>query len=84
MQQAIYGLLRSALLFHKKLVADLENNGFVINPYPYHPCVANKIVNETQMTVCWHVDDLKVSHVDVLSGKLRMNLLASTKEERRK
>ena len=30
----------------------------------YDPCVANKGVNGTQMTVIWHVDDLKVSHVD--------------------
>jgi hypothetical protein len=31
---------------------------------PYDPCVANKIVNGAQCTVCWHVDNLKVSHVD--------------------
>ncbi len=62
-QKAMYGLLRSALLFYyRKLVADLESAGFKINPYD--PCVANKTVNETQMTVCWHVDDLKVSHID--------------------
>jgi hypothetical protein len=62
MQKAIYGLLRSTLLFYKKLVADLESIGFKLNPYD--PCVANKEVNGTQMTMCWHVDDLKVSHVD--------------------
>ncbi len=28
MQKALYGLLRSALLFYKKLVADLESDGF--------------------------------------------------------
>jgi hypothetical protein len=33
MQKALYGLLRSALLFYNKLVADLESNGFVLNPY---------------------------------------------------
>jgi hypothetical protein len=60
MQKALYGLLRNALLFYNKLVADLESNGFVLNPYDL--CVANKIVNRKQMTVCWHVDDLKVSH----------------------
>ncbi len=32
MQKAIYGLLRSALLFYKKLAADLESIGFVLNP----------------------------------------------------
>ena len=36
--------------------------GFKINPYG--PCVANKMVNGHQMTICWHVDDLKVSHKD--------------------
>jgi hypothetical protein len=60
MQKALYGLLRSALLFHKKLVANLESDGFLLNPY--NSCVANKVVNRKQMTVCWHVDNLKVSH----------------------
>jgi hypothetical protein len=62
MQKAIYGLLRIALLFYKKLVSDLESTGFKVNPF--NPCIANATVNGTQMTVCWHVDDLKVSHVD--------------------
>ncbi len=61
-QKAMHGLLRSALLFYKKLVADLERAGFKLNPYD--PCVANKTINGTQMTVCWHMDDLKVSHFD--------------------
>ena len=30
----------------------------------YDPCVANMMVNGAQCTVCWHVDDLEVSHVD--------------------
>ncbi len=60
MQKAIYGLLRSALLFYRKRVADLESSRLIINPYD--PCVANKVINGKQMTVCWHVDDLKVSH----------------------
>ncbi len=50
MQKAMYGLLRSALLFYWKLVEDLESNGFKLNPYD--PCVANKTVNGKQMTVC--------------------------------
>jgi hypothetical protein len=60
MLKAMYGLLRSALLFYLKLVKDLKADGFTMNEYD--PCVANKMVNGTQMTVCWHVDDLKVSH----------------------
>eukprot|EP00956_Cyclotella_meneghiniana_P039839 scaffold180856_cov40-Cyclotella_meneghiniana.AAC.4 len=60
MRKAMYGLLRSALLFYLRLVKDLHEFGFELNPYD--PCVANKIVDGTQMTVVWHVDDLKISH----------------------
>jgi len=62
LSKALYGLLQSALLFYKKLRKELEDFGFEVNPYD--PCVANKIVNGSQMTVTWHVDDLKVSHKD--------------------
>ena len=34
--------------------------GFKINPY--NPCVANKMATGHQVTIFWHVDDLKVSH----------------------
>ena len=60
--KALYDLLQSALIFYKKLRKDLETYGFVINPYD--PCVANDVVESHQMTVRWHVDDLKVSHKD--------------------
>ena len=60
--KALYGLLRSALLFYRKLVGDLEAEGFTINPYD--PCVANKLINGKQLTILWHVDDLKISHVN--------------------
>ena len=60
--KARYGMLRATLLFYKRLRKDLENMGFEINPYD--PCVANRMVNGAQCTVCWHVDDLKVPHVD--------------------
>ena len=33
-------------------------------PNPYDPCVVNKIMDEHQMTITWHVDDLKISHHD--------------------
>ncbi len=48
----------------KKIVANLQNYKapFVIKPYD--PCVANAIINGKQMTITWHVDDLKVPHVD--------------------
>ena len=62
MSKTLYDLLKSALDFYNKLRSDLEGNSFII--HPYDPCVANKIVNDKQMTVIWHVGDLKVSHVD--------------------
>jgi hypothetical protein len=34
--------------------------GFIINPYD--PCVANKIIECKQMTICFHVDDCKLSY----------------------
>ena len=58
--KVLYGLLRSALLFYKKLRNDLEDIGFEVNPHD--PCVANKTINGSRMTVTWYVDDLKVSH----------------------
>ena len=60
--KAIYGTLKAALLFYLKLRKDLEKKGFIINPYD--PCIANKKIGEKQMTIAWHVDDLKVTHVD--------------------
>jgi hypothetical protein len=53
-------MLQSALLFYKKLQGDLESIGFKVNPYD--PCVANRVIDGSQHTVVWHVDDLKPSH----------------------
>ena len=60
--KALYGMMESSLLFYKKLVKDLQEQGFKVNPYD--PCVANKMVNRKQLTLTWHVDDLKASHVE--------------------
>ena len=32
---------------------------------PYDPCTANKQIAGNQMTVVWHVDDLKINHKDL-------------------
>ncbi|KAL7559815.1 hypothetical protein ACA910_003979 [Epithemia clementina (nom. ined.)] len=60
--KALYGTLRAALLFWQRLSTQLTKWGFVINPYNW--CVANKTVNGKQCTIVWHIDDLKISHVD--------------------
>ena len=62
LSKALYGMLRAALLFYKKLRGELESMRFKVNPYD--PCVANKTIKGAQCTVCWHVDDLKISHID--------------------
>jgi Reverse transcriptase (RNA-dependent DNA polymerase)/Zinc knuckle len=60
--KALYGTLKAAMLFWKKLTGILESWGFVTNKYD--SCVANKVINGKQCTIAWHVDDLKISHVD--------------------
>ena len=57
---ALYGIMKVALLYYEHFVHDITVIGFKLNPYD--PCVANKIVHGKQLTMTWHVDDLKVSH----------------------
>ena len=61
--KALYGTLRAARLFWEKLQAKLVKDwGFV--PNWYDSCVVNKMVNGKQLTMAWHVDNLKVLHVE--------------------
>ena len=55
-------MLTSALLFYKKWRNDLLSIGYELNPYD--SCIANKTINGSQHTIVWHVDDLKISHMD--------------------
>ena len=59
---ALYGTMTASLLYYCKFAKTLKRNGFEINPYD--PCVANRMVDGKQQTVCWHVDDCKISHKD--------------------
>ncbi len=36
LKKALYGMMKSTLLFYKKLVSELKSTGFTINPYD--PC----------------------------------------------
>jgi hypothetical protein len=54
--------MKSALLFNRKLIKELKEMGFEINPYD--PCVAKKLVGGKQMTVRWHLNNLMISHVN--------------------
>jgi hypothetical protein len=62
LKKALYGTLKAALLFWRRLSSQLIEWGFI--PNPYDSCVMNKDINGSQCTILWHVDDLKISHAD--------------------
>ena len=62
LKKAVYGTLKASKLFWMVLTRFLEDDGFVVNPFDQ--CVANKVINGTQATITWHVDGLKISHVN--------------------
>jgi hypothetical protein len=68
-------MMKSALLFYRKLISELKKMGFEDNPYD--PCIVNKIVNKSQMTIQWHVNDLMISHS---SGKAISKFLRALKD----
>ena len=58
--KALYGCMQSVLLWYRTFKECLEELGFKLNPYD--PCVANMTVKGEQCTICWYVDDTKISH----------------------
>jgi hypothetical protein len=60
--KAIYGCVKSALLWYELFSTTLQEMGFVRNPYDQ--CVANCQINGKQCTIGWYVDDTKISHED--------------------
>jgi hypothetical protein len=50
----------AALFYYKKFVKNLKKQGYNINPYD--GCIANKVVKGKQVTICFHIDDCKISH----------------------
>ena len=67
LRKALYGMLQAALLFWRLLSDTLMGWGFKLNEYD--KCVTNKIINGKQCTIIWHVDDLKISHVETKGSK---------------
>ena len=74
--KAVYGTLLGAIIFYKKLSSHLVKHGFEMNAYDQ--CTFNKIVNGEQLTVQFHVDDLKASHRD---EKVLDEFMVQLKEE---
>ena len=60
--KALYGCIKSALLWYECFTSCLMDLGFELNPHD--PCVANKLINGKQCTIVWYVDDCKISHID--------------------
>jgi Reverse transcriptase (RNA-dependent DNA polymerase) len=60
--KAIYGCVKSALLWYELFSTSLQQMGFELNPYDR--CVANCIIQGKQCTIGWYVDDTKISHED--------------------
>jgi hypothetical protein len=61
-QNGIYGTMVASLLCCCKFCKSLTGIGFKFNPCD--PCIANKVIKGSQMTVAFHVDDCKLSHKD--------------------
>ena len=62
LMKAIYGCVKSALLWYGLFYSHLKEMGFVLNPYD--SCVANCDIDGKQCTIAWYVDDMKISHAD--------------------
>ena len=60
--KAMYGTLKAPLQWYTLFVDTLKDEGFTVNPYDN--CVANKLINGSQFTTCWYVDDIKFSYKD--------------------
>ena len=70
--KALYGTVDAAKLFFENLSSFLmEELGFKRNPYDM--CVLNKEINNSQCTIMFHVDDLKISHLQpkVVTGIIK-------------
>ena len=62
-QNDLYGTMVASLLYYRKFANSLTSIGFDINPY--NPCVTNKVIDSSQMTICFHIDDCKLSHSEI-------------------
>ena len=60
--KALYGCLRSALLWYELYSTKLQKMGFALNPYD--TCVANKIINGKKCSIGYYVDDIVCTHAE--------------------
>ena len=57
----IYGTLLGAVFFYNKLKRVLVDMDFKVNEYD--ECTFNKMINDTQCTIQFNVENLKLSHL---------------------
>jgi hypothetical protein len=60
--KAVYGTLLGAILFYEKLSKQLVDWGY--EPNCYDRCTFNKMIDGKQITIQFHVDNLKISYMD--------------------
>ena len=60
---ATHGTMVAGSLYYCKFSESLAKKEFVANPY--NPCVWNKVIKGKQCTICFHVDNCKISHISV-------------------
>jgi hypothetical protein len=60
--KALYGCMKSALLWYELFSTTIQGKGFELNPYD--TCIANKNIDGKQCTIAWYVDDNKFLHED--------------------
>ena len=62
LQKVVCGTLKAGLLSYQKLLKQLISRGFKMNQYD--PCGANRLINGKHVTIVWHMEDIKIYHVD--------------------
>ena len=62
-QNALYGTMVASLLYYHKFTKILTYVEFRINSYDL--CVANKMIDGQHMTICYNLEDCKLSHLRV-------------------
>jgi len=62
LNRSLYRTLQGALRFWEDLSYYLTSLGYKRNPYDW--CVMNRVIEVTQETVLFYVDNIKLSHVN--------------------
>ena len=70
---SLYGTMVVSLLLYRKFTNSLKEIGLKQNPYD--PCVFNTITMGLQMTICFHVDNCKMSHCNKKSNYIMIKWL---------